>query len=312
MTTPLPYLDAHAVGSVSWTEAVDALERALLDGLDPEGSGTRTVTDVQHGQLLLMPAESPSGIGIKLATVAPDNPAHGLPRIQGIYLLVDPVTLTPTALLDGTALTSLRTPAVSALAVRRLAAPEARRLLVFGSGPQAWGHVQAIRAVRPIEVVTVVGRDPARALDLAQRAAAAGVEADVGEPDDVRAADLVVCATTSAEPLFSGDLVREGACVVAVGSHEPDRRELDGALFRRAATTGAVVVETPATALREAGDVLLAISEGAVTADQLVGLADVVRRDVSRGGPCVFKSVGMGWQDLVVADAVWQRRGRLS
>jgi ornithine cyclodeaminase len=308
VTSPLPYLDADAVGAVAWTDAVDALERALADGLDPDASGTRTVVDVDRGQLLLMPAGTTSGVGIKLATVAPDNPARSLPRIQAIYLLLDPETLTPTALLDGTALTNLRTPAVSALAVRHLARADAHRLVVFGSGPQVWGHVAAVRVVRPIGSVTVVGRDPDRARALVDRASATGLAVDVGRPDAVADADIVVCATTAGEPLFGGDLVGDDTCVVAVGSHEPDRRELDSTLLRRAATSGAVVVETPATALREAGDVVLAIEEGALSPDHLVGLADVVRRDVRPGGPRVFKSVGMGWEDLVVAEAVWLRQ----
>lgn len=302
--TALPYLDADAVAAVTWTEAIDALERALLGGLDPDSTGTRTVVDVEQGQLLLMPAETSSGVGIKLATVAPGNPAQGLPRIQAIYLLVDQQTLTPRALLDGTALTNLRTPAVSALAVRHLARPDAHRLVVFGSGPQAWGHVLALRTVRPIDEVTVVGRDPARARAMADRVGDSGLVAQTGTADAVADADIVVCATTAGEPLFAGELVPDDACVVAVGSHEPDRRELDGALLRRAAGAGCVVVETPTTALREAGDVVLAIEEGVLSKDHLVGLADVVRRGVGPGGPHVFKSVGMGWQDLVVAELV--------
>jgi ornithine cyclodeaminase/alanine dehydrogenase-like protein (mu-crystallin family) len=308
VTSPLPYLDADAVSAVPWTDAVDALEQALVDGLDLDASGTRTVVDVDRGQLLLMPAETSSGTGIKLATVAPDNPARGMPRIQAVYLLIEPVTLTPRAMLDGTALTNLRTPAVSGLAVRHLARSDAHRLVVFGSGPQALGHILAIRAVRPVEAVTVVGRDPGGAQALADRASAVGLSVCVGRADAVEDADIVVCATTAGEPLFRGDLVSEQACVVAIGSHEPNRRELDGTLMRRAGSAGAVVVETPATALREAGDVVLAIEEEALSPDQLVGLADVVRRDVRPDGPTVFKSVGMGWEDLVVAQTVWHRQ----
>jgi ornithine cyclodeaminase len=169
--------------------------------------------------------------------------------------------------------------------------------------------VQSVLAVRPIGTVTVVGRDQSRAKDLADRVAGLGVSADVGTVEVVPDADVVVCATTAAQPLFAGDLVADHACVVAVGSHEPDRRELDGALLRRAASVGSVVVETHATAMREAGDVVLAVEEGALSPDHLLGLADVVRRDVPDGGPHVFKSVGMGWEDLVVAEAVWNRDG---
>ena len=117
-------------------------------------------------------------------------------------MVFDGDTLAPVALVDGIALTNLRTPAVSALAVRRLAAPDARRLLVFGRGAQAHAHVEAMRDVRPIERVDMVGRE--------------------GAADElVAAADLICCCTTAREPLFDGDLVAEGATVVAIGSHEP-------------------------------------------------------------------------------------------
>jgi ornithine cyclodeaminase len=303
----LPYLDADTVAAtVSWGQAVDALERALLGGLDPARALNRSIVEVTYGQLLLMPAESGTAVGLKLGTVAPDNPARELPRIQALYVLVDRETLTPVALLDGTALTTLRTPAVSAVAVRHLAPADARHLLVFGSGPQAWGHVHALRAVRPVQQVTVVGRDRGRAEQLVARLDTEGLDARVGDGTEVSEADLVVCATTATSPLFDGTAVKPGACVVAVGSHEPDRREVDSALLGRAAQGGGVVVETRDVALREAGDVVLALGEGALSADQLVELGDVVRREPG-AGPSFFKSVGMGWEDLVVAEAVLQR-----
>ena len=309
MTTPqLPYLDADTItGAVSWAEATDALEEALRAGLDPAAAADRSIIDVSSGQLLLMPAETGTAVGVKLGTVAPRNAERGLPRIQALYVLVDRETLTPVALMDGTALTTLRTPAVSAVAVRHLAAADARRLVVLGSGPQAWGHVQTLRAVRPVDSVTVVGRNQARAEDLVERIRESGLDATVGDAGTVAEADIVVCATTAGEPLFDSALLKPGTCAVAVGSHEPDRRELDGALLRRAAAEGGVVVETPAVAMREAGDVVMAVHEGALSPDQLVGIGSVVHREQPVPGTSVFKSVGMGWQDLVVAQAVYER-----
>jgi ornithine cyclodeaminase len=308
MSTPLlPYLDADTIAAtVSWADAVDALEQALLGGLDPAQALNRSIVEVTYGQLLLMPAESGTAVGLKLGTVAPDNPARDLPRIQALYVLVDRETLTPVALLDGTALTTLRTPAVSGVAVRHLAPAAARHLVVFGSGPQAWGHVHALRAVRPVQEVTVVGRDRGRAEQLVARLTGEGLDARVGDGTEVAEADLVVCATTATSPLFDGTAVKPGACVVAVGSHEPDRREVDSALLARAAQGGGVVVETRDVALREAGDVVLAVEEGALPVDRLVELGDAVRREPG-AGPSFFKSVGMGWEDLVVAEAVLQR-----
>lgn len=310
-TTPhLPYVDAQAIaGAVSWSQATDALEQALLDGYDPANSAARAIVDVSNGQLLLMPAETEGSVGVKLSTVAPNNPEHGLPRVQALYVLLDHETLTPVSLMDGTALTTLRTSAMSAVAVKHLATPDARHLVVFGSGPQAWGHVQALRAVRPIAMVTVVGRDRARAGALASRVLDSGLEATVGSAASVGAADIVVCATTASEPLFDSLLLKPNACVVAVGSHDAGRRELEAALLARATSAGGVVVETSEVALREAGDVILAIDEGAVSPDQLIDIASVVSRNEPTAGVSVFKSVGMGWQDLVVAREVFDRVG---
>jgi ornithine cyclodeaminase/alanine dehydrogenase-like protein (mu-crystallin family) len=302
--TQLPYLDEKTLFDlVGWPDAVGALEQALLGALDPATAPARSIIDVAHGQLLLMPAEAAQGVGVKVATVTPANPDRGLPRIQALYLLLDGTTHEPLALMDGTALTTLRTPAVSAVAVKHLARPDAARMVVFGSGPQAWGHVQAVRAVRPVGSVVVVGRDRGRAEVLADRLRGDGLSASVGTADTVAVADVVACTTTAREPLFDGRLLRDDACVVAVGSHEPEARELDEAVLGGAER---IVVETPAVAMREAGDVIIAVAAGAVAEKDLIGIADAVRLDPV-AGRSVFKSVGMGWQDLVVAGAAYQR-----
>ena len=305
----LPWIDAERVARLlPIADTVAVIEDALLAGLDPRTDPPRTAVTTASGQLLLMPAEATSRVGVKVASVAPDNPARGLARIQAVYVLMDAETLTPLALLDGTAVTSVRTPAVSAVAVRHLTDAGASRLVVFGSGPQAWGHVQALRAIRSVAEVVVVGRRRDRAHSFAERVRASGLQASVGEASAVADADLVVCATTAGEPLFDGDLVPDHACVVAVGSHEPHRRELDAGLLRRAS----VVVEDAGTALREAGDVVMAVREGALGPDELIGLADVVtgRARIGPERPRVFKSVGMSWQDLVVATEIHRRHGR--
>ena len=123
----------------------------------------------------------------------------------------------------------------------------------------------------------------------------------------VRRAQLVVCATSSATPVIDGDWVADGACVVAIGSHEPDRRELDASLLARSL----VVVEDVATALREAGDVVMALAEGAVTAADLHPLQDLVQGRIRRADdrPNVMKTVGMAWEDLVVAEGAVRAGG---
>src|SRR3954468_4574054 len=156
----LPYLSAADVArALDVAGAVDALDAALRGGLDPEADPPRTSVPVGAGggELLVMasaPAGEPGAAAVKLVTVGGD------PRIQGVCVVFDPATLAPAAVVDGIALTNLRTAAVSALAVRRLTPPGARRLLVFGRGPQGRAHAAAIPAVLPsIDEVQVVGRD---------------------------------------------------------------------------------------------------------------------------------------------------------
>ena len=118
-------------------------------------------------------------------------------------------------------------------------------------------------------------------------------------------ADIVCCCTTAREPLFDGTQVAPHATVVAVGSHEPTARELDALLLGRST----VVVEAVSAALREAGDVVMAIGEGALAPTGLVSLAALVRGEAyaADGRPRVFKSVGMGWEDAALAAALLDR-----
>jgi ornithine cyclodeaminase/alanine dehydrogenase-like protein (mu-crystallin family) len=272
----LPFIAADDVEQrLGTSKAVDALEAALLAGLDPEVDPPRGVMELDGGQLLVMASAAARHPVVKLVTVG------GEPRIQGICVIFDGTTLAPVAVADGIAITNVRTAAVSALAVRHLAVPDARRLLVFGRGPQAHAHVAALRAIRPIEQVDMLGRE---ATDLDEL---------------VAAADIICCCTTAREPLFDGALVADHATVVAIGSHEPDARETDDTLAARAT----VVVESRTSALREAGDVILAIESGATTADQLVTLAELIRGEPKppAGRPRFFKSTGMSWEDAVIA-----------
>ena len=306
----IPFLDAADVERLlPPAGAVDALERALLAGLDPEADPPRSIVEAPRGELLLMPSTAAGPVGVKLATIAPANPDRGLPRIQGVYALFDPETLAPVALVDAIALTSLRTAAVSALAVRRLASPEASRLLVFGTGPQGWAHVLAMREVRPIVSVLVAGRDPGRLQTFVHRCRSLGIEAAVADASTapVKEADVICCCTTARKPLFEGALVADGACVVAVGSHEASARELDAGLLGRST----VVVEAVSPALREAGDVIQAVDSGELLAESIVTLPALVRGGATAAPdrPRVFKSTGMAWEDAVVAAALAECAG---
>ena len=186
----------------------------------------------------------------------------------------------------------------------RLARPDAARLTVFGAGPQAHAHVEALATVRPLRTVAAVARTPAAARPVVELARRLGLDADVAAPVATATADIVACCTTAREPLFDPDQVRPEATVVAVGSHEPDARELPDDLVRRAT----VVVETRASAAT-AGDLVLAVTPERTVDDLIAGdLADLVAGRVGPepGRPRVFKSVGEAWEDLVVAAAAFE------
>ncbi|WP_125614032.1 ornithine cyclodeaminase family protein [Specibacter cremeus] len=309
----LPYLDAEALNTLlSPRAAVQALHDALRGGLDPELDPPRLFSPLTAGEFLLMPAQSARYAGIKVATVAPGNPAKGHPKIQGTYLLFDGDTLTPLAAMDGAELTLIRTPAVTTLALKHLLAvrgrPDAGTLAVFGTSLQAERHVAAISEVCGIEDLIVIGRRPAAAAEFAARWAARGLAARVGGPGDVTGADVVVCATSSGEPVFDGALVRDDAIVAAIGSHGLDAREIDPGFARRAD----VVVEGRESALREAGDLIPARSVDQWRERGLATLADLVngRFTPEDGAPLLYTGVGMSWEDLVVAGRAYELSGR--
>jgi ornithine cyclodeaminase len=309
---------AEIIKNFTFLGAVTAIEDALKGGLDPAADLQRSILPIEKGELLLMPATSAEGSGIKILTIAPNNPALNQPRIQGVYILFDKENLSISSLLDGAALTTYRTPAISFAAIRQALelSQEDLSVVVFGSGPQAISHIQTLAAVLPPEIkvsrVTFVARNLEKAkkriphlaeLGLTTECAVQILGADSVEvQEQLQRADLVIAATTARSPLFDSSLLKDSVIVVAVGSHERDVREVDSKLLSRAQ----IVVETRASALREAGDVIMAIGEGSITEKSLNDLADVVcgRVTLNRDKPIFFKSSGMSWEDLVIARAI--------
>jgi ornithine cyclodeaminase/alanine dehydrogenase-like protein (mu-crystallin family) len=278
--------------------AIEALDAAFRD-LDPGSTPPRASIDTPAGTLLLMPATSLDASGVKLVTITSDNPERGMPTIQAIYVVFDGRSQAVRVILDGSALTAIRTASLSAVATDHLARPDASTLMVFGAGVQGEAHVHAMRAVRPIEDVVVASRTAASADRLVSRLRDEGIAARRGEPRDVGSADVVCTCTTSTEPVFDGAALAEGSHVNAVGTFTLTARELDDAAVRDAG----IVVETREVALAEAGDLVLAF--GGRTAERIdAELQEVVRGQVIGGRHhTVFKSVGLAFEDLAVASA---------
>jgi 1-piperideine-2-carboxylate/1-pyrroline-2-carboxylate reductase [NAD(P)H] len=309
----LPYLTGQDLAALaSDADAVGFLEDALVSGaVDPEDDSPRLFSPAPRGEFLTMPTSGPDWSGVKLVTVAPDNPARGLPKIQGVYTLFSSDDLAPVVLMDAVELTLLRTPATTVLAVKHLLAAGGPRpdgplkAVVLGTGPQAERHLRCLRAVLGPVDAAVLGRRPGSASAFAARADRPGTRVRAGSPDDLTRADVILCATSSSTPVLADDLVPDHAVVAAMGSHGPGRAELPAELVRRAD----VVVEARASAMREAGNLLRA--RDAADWDRLppANLADLVHGRFRRvpGRPAVFSGVGMAWEDLVVATALYER-----
>jgi ornithine cyclodeaminase/alanine dehydrogenase-like protein (mu-crystallin family) len=254
----------------------------------------------------LMPAhrsEPQRAYGLKAICIFPENPARGLDAHQGGVLLSDGETGQPRALLDASAVTAVRTAAVSAVATRALARDDAKELAILGAGVQARSHLEALPHVRGFERVRIWSRTPEHA-----RAVAAESElpAEVTESTEaaVSGADVVVTVTSSREPVVERSWLAPGAHVNAVGSSVPTARELDDATM----TEAALFCDARESLFNEAGDYLLAgLSEESIRAELgevLTGSAEGRRDDEEL---TVFKSLGLGVEDLAAAEHVYER-----
>lgn len=255
----------------------------------------------------LMPAYSRSlgAMGAKLITVFPDNHGTELDSHQGVVMLFDAARGNLTAIVDAVSITGIRTAAVSAVATRLLAREDARTLAILGSGVQARTHVDAMLAVRPFTSVAVWSRrkDHARALvdEIRGRSGVTCTVTDSAEAA-VRAADVVCTVTASREPVLEGAWLRPGTHVNAVGASLPTARELDTAAVRAAR----IFVDRRESALNEAGDLLIPMREGAITADAIAAEIGELLTGKAQGRRdareiTLFKSLGLAIEDLASA-----------
>ena len=273
----------------------------------------------EAGWLGVMPVSlaDPPLAAVKAITVVPANSATALDSHQGAVLLFDAMNGRLLAILDASAITAIRTAAVSGLATDHLARPGAGDLAILGTGIQAATHLEAVAAVRPLRRVRVWGRNPAHAAAFVARerarlaslaSASSRIETAPSARDAVEGADLVVTATAATEPVLRGEWLAPGAHVNAVGACRKNFREVDGEVVRRAR----VVVDRRESAMAEAGDILLAIAESAVGPDpiaaelgQVLAGSAIGRRDDAE--ITLFKSVGLAIQDLCAARAAYLR-----
>jgi alanine dehydrogenase len=257
------------------------------------------------GTLLVMPAWRVGGsLGVKIATIFPDNALRGLPAVAATYLLLDAGTGQPRALLDGAELTLRRTGAASALASRYLSLAGASRLAMVGAGQLAPHLIESHAAVRPIREVRIWGRHLERAHSLAAALDRPGlsVEAAADLEEAVRWADIVSCATLSETPLVLGSWLKAGQHLDLVGAFTPKMCECDDEAVARAE----LYVDTRIGAFAESGEIIQALERGVIDRSAVRGeLSELGSPRFARSGAraiTLFKSVGTALEDLVAAE----------
>jgi len=309
-------LSGSAVSSVlGYTECADAMRAALIARANGEVfQPLRTVLkpDRADGLMVLMPsfqASTDAGYGLKAICVTPGNPSRGLDSHQGIVLLSSSKTGEPLAVLNASALTEIRTAAVSAVATEVLASRDADVLAIIGTGVQARAHLRAITSTRPIAQIKVAGRTLEKATKFLAElgpeiTASTKLIGCASVQQAVEGANIIVTATNSTEPVLRREWLTPGVHINAVGACLPHMRELDTATVADAALFG----DSRDSVLTEAGDYVLAAAEGVIGPDHIQAeLGELLAGGSGHPGGAadreitIFESLGLAVEDLAAA-----------
>lgn len=301
-------------------EAMKSAYRSLSSGeADIPQRSAVSLNDPQ-ALALLMPAtvKNENQMAVKIVSVVPGNTERGLPTIHAVVLALDPSTGRPLALLEGASLTAIRTGAGSGAATDVLARSDAETVAIIGTGAQAQTQLQAVCTVRSIRQVLVFSPNRAHRNKFVQRVkdrppVPAEVRAVDSADDAVRQADIVCTATTSATPVFDGQVLAQGAHINAVGSFQPHMQEIDLETIKRSL----VVVDSMEAALQEAGDLIGPIQRGEWTRSSLHAEIGEILNGAAPGRAdpdqiTLFKSVGVAVQDVAAAALAIERAEQLN
>jgi ornithine cyclodeaminase/alanine dehydrogenase-like protein (mu-crystallin family) len=284
-------------GVLCYGDLIPAIRQALMDfSAGRVAQPVRTIVPVtaHAGWFGVMPAIYGPVMGAKMVTFYPGNAELQKHTHMAMIQLFRSDTGEPLATMDGRLITEMRTAAVSAVAIDHLAVRNAKVLAILGSGVQARSHVRALAGIRSFSEVRIWSRSLEHAQRFAEEIGARVTTAEQA----VAGADVVLTLTSSPVPVLKGEWLSAHAMVCAIGAATPDRRELDEETMR-----GAVVVESRAAAVKEAGDIVLAGAQIAAEIGELLNGAQL-----DRGGrPVVFKSVGIAVEDIAAAKLVYER-----
>jgi alanine dehydrogenase len=287
-------------------EVIDTVTTAHAEHANGRASQPTRVTVPLPGtpsSVLPMPAaiSSMGAVGLKLLSVFPDNPGKGLPLLSATVLLVDPESGRCNAVLEGGVLTAYRTAAASAVATRLLARPESSTLGLVGAGIEARTHLRSMMAVRPIDRVLVWSRSRATAERFADDMSDQPVEIEIVDSPEAatREADILCTLTPSPTPIVMGRWFAPGLHINAVGTHWPDKREIDTEAVRRSR----VVVDSRDAHELECADLMMPVGEGAITTDHFSDELGEVINGTKPGRSStdeitMYQSVGVAIQDI--------------
>lgn len=263
-------------------------------------------SEQKKGTALFMPSYSPLWqlFGLKMVSVFPEN-SMGMPVIQGKMLVMSSLDGLPLALLDSAAVTTIRTGAASGLATDLLANQDAATLAIFGTGTQAWSQAEGVLSVRKIAQIVVRGTSKEKESSFCRMVSKKfQVECrPINDPDDLKRADIICTATTSTDPLFTLDMIQPGVHINGIGSFKPTMREIGSDVIKGCR----LIVDQREAVLAEAGDVMIPLSEGAITLNAIhAELGEIIAQTkegrTSSNQITVFKSVGNAIQDLAIAN----------
>ncbi|MBP3039066.1 ornithine cyclodeaminase family protein [Bacillaceae bacterium Marseille-Q3522] len=306
---------AEVIKFLSVKKCIEIMKSALADLARGEAiQNLRSVIQIENGGILgQMPGylQNKKILGTKVISVFADNHQYKLPSHQGVVLLFDSVNGELKAVVDGTAITAIRTAAVSAVATDLLAKKEAATLCLLGAGEQARSHLEAILAIRPIKRVNVWSRHKETAM-LFKREMEEKFSADIQVCSSAeRAANgaAIICTVTaSEEPVLKNNWVMDGAHINAVGACRPNSRELDSELVARSE----FYVDRSESAQKESGDYLIPLQEGKIKKTHIIGeigeiLIGKIKGRESNKSITVFDSLGLAIEDLAAAYYIYQQ-----
>jgi ornithine cyclodeaminase/alanine dehydrogenase-like protein (mu-crystallin family) len=287
----------------------------LAEGRSVEGLRSFATSEDPPGVAIFNPCFLRNGLGygIKVISDFYENEKRHATRMTGLVALFDGATGYPRTVMEAGYLTDLRTGAGTGLAARYLARRDSRTVAIIGAGRVARNQLLALSELFDLECVLLSTRSAGRAEDFIRRMSSAGgrVPKDirvVSSREAVRHADIVVAATTSETPVFSGAWLKRGTFVASVGAYEPSTREVDSETIQR---SGKLVIDSRADCLDHAGDFMIPIREGIIRREQVAQIAELVSG--ARPGRSsdeeitYYKSIGVPIQDLVTAQHIERR-----